>query len=232
MAYDKLIDSVKLDAALTASADAIRNKTGNSAKITWDEASGFSSAIAEIKGKRQSKTVTPKASSQTIKPDSGYDGLSQVTVNGDADLIAANIAKGVNIFGVTGTLLKSASGTFYGKNDQDINITLGFQPKQVIIWLWSNIFCSDDDLMGAFEGEVLYAEYDQTDSYSPVKVVIGYMGSEYDEDYDETYYDFQLGPFQVQSGYLIIPTSSGFTLRFTNYNPLAVGHQYKYIAIG
>lgn len=51
----------------------------------------------------QTKTVTPKASSQTIKPDSGYDGLSQVTVNGDSDLVAANIKSGVEIFGVTGT---------------------------------------------------------------------------------------------------------------------------------
>ena len=38
-----------------------------------------------------------------------YDGLSQVTVNGDNDLVAGNIKQGVNIFGVEGTY--TGSGT-------------------------------------------------------------------------------------------------------------------------
>lgn len=50
----------------------------------------------------QSKTVTPSASTQDVTPSSRYDGLSQVTVNGDSNLVSSNIKNGVNIFGVTG----------------------------------------------------------------------------------------------------------------------------------
>lgn len=51
----------------------------------------------------QTKSVTPSKSQQVITPASGYVGLSKVTVAGDADLIASNIKKDVNIFGVIGT---------------------------------------------------------------------------------------------------------------------------------
>lgn len=52
----------------------------------------------------QQKTVTPSASQQVVSADSGYDALSQVTVNGSSNLVAENIKKNVEIFGVTGTL--------------------------------------------------------------------------------------------------------------------------------
>lgn len=50
MAYDKLVDSAKLDGALKSTADAIRAKTGGTENIPWSETEGFKSAVEGISG--------------------------------------------------------------------------------------------------------------------------------------------------------------------------------------
>lgn len=62
-----------------------------------------------VDAKFQSKTVTPRAATQTVTPDtdSGYNALSSVTVTGDSYLTAGNIRKGATIFGVKGTYEKT-----------------------------------------------------------------------------------------------------------------------------
>ena len=57
--------------------------------------------VKELKG--QTKTVTPTTATQTVTPDTNYNGLTAVTVNGDANLVAENIKAGVTIFDIEGT---------------------------------------------------------------------------------------------------------------------------------
>lgn len=63
MAYDKVVDSAQLDAALTATANAIREKAGNADACAWDASTGFASLIAAIQaggggGEVKTGTVT------------------------------------------------------------------------------------------------------------------------------------------------------------------------------
>ena len=50
MAFDKVVDSTQLDAAMSYTANRIRNKTGDTNQIAWDSAKGFGDAVDAISG--------------------------------------------------------------------------------------------------------------------------------------------------------------------------------------
>ena len=98
-----------LSGLFSAIANAVRAKTGGTSSIAADD---FPTAISGIstgeEANLQSKSVAPSTSLQSVAADTGYDGLSSVSVSAvtsaiDSDITAGNIKSGVEILGVTGT---------------------------------------------------------------------------------------------------------------------------------
>lgn len=91
-----------LSSLFTDIADAIRNRNGSSTNYYPNQ---MASAILNIRTDDdcvyQRKTITPTKSTQVAIADSGYDGLSQVTVNP----IPSNYVDISGVTVTTGTLL-------------------------------------------------------------------------------------------------------------------------------
>lgn len=100
--------TTKLQAVLSGSNEAITDKGGTAAQ----NLAGLPEAIQSMQvGNLMEGNVTPTGQEINLTPDDGYDGFSAVTVAGDDNLAPQNIADGITIYGVSGTLKVGASGT-------------------------------------------------------------------------------------------------------------------------
>lgn len=68
MAYDKVVDSAALDAAMTYTANRIRNKTGDTNQIAWDSAKGFGDAVDAITSGSSAPESDPREVYQGTRP--------------------------------------------------------------------------------------------------------------------------------------------------------------------
>lgn len=103
---------VSYNGSVIASLDASGTKTLlTSGKYCEDDITvAYTAPSAPVPTLQAKSNISPTLSSQTITADQGYDGLSSVQVNGDANLLAENIKKDVVLFGVTGTYEGSGGG--------------------------------------------------------------------------------------------------------------------------
>lgn len=83
MGTKKIVDAERLNGAMTASADAIRAKTGGTAEIPWDMDTGFAGAIGTIPTGGSDPVIQPLSvtANGTYTAPEGVDGYSPVTVN-------------------------------------------------------------------------------------------------------------------------------------------------------
>ena len=68
MAYDKVVDSAALDAAMTYTANRIRNKTGDTNQIAWDSVKGFGDAVDAITTGSSAPQSDPREVYQGTRP--------------------------------------------------------------------------------------------------------------------------------------------------------------------
>lgn len=86
----------------------------------------------------QNKTVSPSTSQQVISCESNYNGLDEVTIEAvdstiDSDIIASNIKNGVDILGVTGTLVPEEKYVL----DEDTLATLPSSDKSRCVFVYN-----------------------------------------------------------------------------------------------
>ena len=98
MAYDKVVDSAALDAAMTYTANRIRNKTGSTDQITWDSAKGFGDAVDAITGGGADHSVEDAIITRSI---SGAYSNDRITTLGVGAFLGCQALTAIDLPNVT-----------------------------------------------------------------------------------------------------------------------------------
>lgn len=93
MAYDKVVDSTQLDAAMTYTAGRIRAKTGSADQIAWNSAKGFGDAVDAIAGSDEDAIIQ-----RTI---SGAYSNDRITTVGACAFLGCNALTAIDLPNVT-----------------------------------------------------------------------------------------------------------------------------------
>ena len=143
MAFDKVIDSTQLDAAMTYTANRIRNKTGDTNQIVWDSAKGFGDAVDAITSGSSAPESDPREVYGGTRPAEwlrlpDYDKVEQNTMYLLVELKenypnkgkfqfraeSATVDEGIV---VNGAFVSKASRTVAGNGrNNDVTITLNY----------------------------------------------------------------------------------------------------------
>ena len=142
MAFDKVIDSAALDAAMTYTANRIRNKTGGNDQIAWDSAKGFGDAVDAITSGSSAPESDPREVYGSTRPAEwlrlpDYDKVEQNTIYLLVELKENYPNKAVFMFRaasatvdegivVNGAFVSKASRTVSGNNGNSTTITLDY----------------------------------------------------------------------------------------------------------
>ena len=145
MAFDKVVDSAALDAAMTYTANRIRNKTGDTNQIVWDSAKGFGDAVDAITSGSSAPESDPREVYGGTRPAEwlrlpDYDKVEQNTMyllvelkenypNKESFRFRANSATVDEGIVVNGAFVSKASRTVEGggaNNDKAITLNYDF----------------------------------------------------------------------------------------------------------
>lgn len=142
MAFDKVIDSTQLDAAMTHTANRIRAKTGGTDQIAWDSAKGFGDAVDAITSGSSAPESDPREVYGGTRPAEwlrlpDYDKVEQNTMYLLVELkenypntgkfvfqgTSATVDEGIV---VNGAFVSKASRTVAGNGQTNVTITLDY----------------------------------------------------------------------------------------------------------